>query len=211
LHSYILVSVLWFYQILIWRILYCKFNFPSFICCQFYGSTKYWSQFIINIVLPFSSFIHIHYIFQNACIVLDEHQVVMHSSDAIAPVGILHPLAFHLENKADVQYLKSQDNIHEICTQKLGSVYEVHDSLEGCEATYKPVDDRADAMDGIEHKFNISRANNKGTFSLSFWLQDSCNGHNCSLLFLFCFTSFTIFCTLVKLCLISLVQVCRKT
>ncbi|WVZ08430.1 hypothetical protein V8G54_021776 [Vigna mungo] len=71
-------------------------------------------------------------LFSNARIVLDEHQVVMHSSDAIAPVGILHPLAFHLENKADVQHLKLQDNIHDICTQKLGSVYEVHDSLEGC-------------------------------------------------------------------------------
>ncbi|KOM38583.1 hypothetical protein LR48_Vigan03g196500 [Vigna angularis] len=115
-------------------------------------------------------------LFFNARIVLDEHQVVMPSSVAIAPVGILHPLAFHLENKADVQHLKSQDNLHDICTQKLGSVYEVHDSLEGCEATYKPLDYRADTMDDIEHKFNISRTNNKGTFSLSFWLQDSCNG-----------------------------------
>ncbi|XP_014491388.1 diphthine--ammonia ligase [Vigna radiata var. radiata] len=115
-------------------------------------------------------------LFSNARIVLDEHQVVMHSSDAIAPVGILHPLAFHLEFKADVQHLKLQDNIHDICTQRLGSVYEVHDSLEGCEATYKPLDYRADTVDGIEHKFNISRTNNKGTFSLSFWLQDSCNG-----------------------------------
>ncbi|CAJ1919988.1 unnamed protein product [Sphenostylis stenocarpa] len=115
-------------------------------------------------------------LFSNARIVLDEYQVVMHSSDSIAPVGILHPLAFHLENKADAQYLKSHDKIHEICTQKLGSVYEVHDSLEGCEAMFKPVDYRADAIDGIEHKFNISRTNNKGTFSLCFWLQDSCNG-----------------------------------
>ncbi|KAG4927635.1 hypothetical protein JHK85_054121 [Glycine max] len=41
-------------------------------------------------------------LFSNARIVLDEYQVVMHSSDSIAPVGILHPLAFHLENKADV-------------------------------------------------------------------------------------------------------------
>lgn len=147
---------------------------------------------------------------------LDEHQVVMHSSDAIAPVGILHPLAFHLEFKADVQHLKLQDNIHDICTQRLGSVYEVHDSLEGCEATYKPLDYRADTVDGIEHKFNISRTNNKGTFSLSFWLQDSCNGHS-SLLFLLFLNqfvlplTFTIFCSLTQLCLISLVQVCKKT
>ncbi|TKY62865.1 Diphthine--ammonia ligase [Spatholobus suberectus] len=115
-------------------------------------------------------------LFSNARIVLDEYQVVMHSSDSIAPVGILHPLAFHLENKADVQYLKSQDKIHRICTQKLGSVFEVQDSLEGCEATCKPVDYRADPIDGIEHKFNISRTDNKGTFSICCWLQDSCDG-----------------------------------
>jgi len=184
------MSVLWFYQILV-SIYY-----------------RYFSSVI---------YIYLYYIFQNARIVLDEHQVVMHSSDAIAPVGILHPLSFHLENKVDVQYLKSKDNIHEICTQKPGSVYEVHDSLEGCEATYKPLDCRADAMDGIEHKFNISRTNNKGTFSLSFWLQDSCNGHSCSLLFLFFLNrfvlphTFTTFCSLTQLFLISLVQVCKKT
>ncbi|KAK7396131.1 hypothetical protein VNO78_16922 [Psophocarpus tetragonolobus] len=115
-------------------------------------------------------------LFSNACIVLDEYQVVMHSSDSIAPVGILHPLAFHLENKADCQHLKSQDKIHEICTSKLGSVFEVQDSLEGCVATCKPVDCTADPIDDIEHKFNISRTNNKGTYSICCWLQDSCNG-----------------------------------
>ncbi|KAJ1409108.1 YjgF/YER057c/UK114 family [Sesbania bispinosa] len=115
-------------------------------------------------------------LFINAHIVLDEHQVVMHSSDSIAPVGVLHPSAFHLENKTDDQSLKSQDRIHDICIQKLGSVVEVHDSLERCEAMCKPVDYSADPFDGIEHKFNISRTNNKSTFSLCCWLQDSYNG-----------------------------------
>ncbi|XP_020211998.1 diphthine--ammonia ligase isoform X2 [Cajanus cajan] len=115
-------------------------------------------------------------LFSNAHIVLDEYQVVMHSSDSIAPVGILHPLAFHLENKADVQYLKSQEKIHEIYTQNLGSVFEVQDSLEGCETTCKPVGYRAGPADSIEHTFNISRTNNTGTFSICCWLQDSCNG-----------------------------------
>ncbi|XP_027350474.1 diphthine--ammonia ligase isoform X5 [Abrus precatorius] len=115
-------------------------------------------------------------LFINARIVLDEYQVVMHSSDSIAPVGIIHPLAFHLENKADAQSLKSQDKIHEICKQKLGSVFEVQDSLEGCEATCNPVDYSTDSTDDIEHKFNISRTNNKNTFSICCWLPDSCNG-----------------------------------
>lgn len=109
---------------------------------------------------------------------LDEYEVVMHSSDSIAPVGILHPLAFHLENKADVESLKSQNKIHEIFMNKLGSVFEVQDNLEICEAMCKPVDYNADPIDGLEHKFNISRTNNKSTFSICCWLQDSRNGHN---------------------------------
>jgi diphthine-ammonia ligase len=111
--------------------------------------------------------------------VLDEYQVVMHSSDSIAPVGVLHPLAFHLENKADDCSLKRQDKIHEICMQKLGSVFEVHDSLERFEAECKPLDCTY-PIDVVEHKFNISRTNNMNTFSICCSLQDSCSGNNYS-------------------------------
>ncbi|KAK7290666.1 hypothetical protein RIF29_05246 [Crotalaria pallida] len=115
-------------------------------------------------------------LFINARIVLDEYEVVRHSSDSIAPVGILHPLAFHLENKADVPSLNSQDKINEICMRKQGFVFEVVDNSERCEAKGNPVDYRADPIDGLEHKFIISRTNNKSTFSICCWLQDSCNG-----------------------------------
>ncbi|KAI4301963.1 hypothetical protein L6164_035193 [Bauhinia variegata] len=115
-------------------------------------------------------------LFVNGRIILDEFQVVMHSSDSIAPVGVLHPLAFHLENKADIHSLRLQDSTQEICMEKLGYVVEVEDNLERCEATHKPVDDMTDLVDVTEHKFNISRTKNKSTFSLSCWLQDSCNG-----------------------------------
>ncbi|XP_019421815.1 PREDICTED: diphthine--ammonia ligase isoform X1 [Lupinus angustifolius] len=115
-------------------------------------------------------------LFTNARIVLDEYEVVRHSSDSIAPVGVLHPLAFHLENKEDIQSLKSQDKINEVCTHKLGSVFEVIDNVENFDATCKPVDYSVDPIDGLEHKFIISRTNNKSTFSLCCWLQDSCNG-----------------------------------
>jgi diphthine-ammonia ligase len=111
--------------------------------------------------------------------VLDEYQVVMHSSDSIAPVGVLHPLAFHLENKADDCSLKRQDKIHEICMQKLGSVFEVHDSLERFEAECKPLDCTY-PINVVEHKFNISRTNNMNTFSICCSLQDSCSGNNYS-------------------------------
>ena len=36
---------------------------------------------------------------QNARIVLDDFEVILHSADSIASVGILHPLAFHVEPK----------------------------------------------------------------------------------------------------------------
>ncbi|CAK8542882.1 unnamed protein product [Lathyrus sativus] len=114
-------------------------------------------------------------LFINARIVLDKYQVVMYSSDSIAPVGVLHPLAFHLENKADIQCLKTVDKIHEGRTQNLGPVFEVHDSPESLEATCKPLD-FTDQIDGVEHKFKISKTNNKSTFSIGCWLQGSCNG-----------------------------------
>ncbi|KAL1352375.1 hypothetical protein HN51_016365 [Arachis hypogaea] len=114
-------------------------------------------------------------LFINARIVLDEYQVVRHSSDSIAPVGILHPLKFHLEKKVDIQSLTSPDNISETYVQKLGTVFEVEDTLERCEDTFKSLDCSADPIDDLAHKFNISRTNNKRTLSLSCSLQDSCN------------------------------------
>ncbi|CAM0942887.1 unnamed protein product [Alopecurus aequalis] len=38
-------------------------------------------------------------LFRNARIVLDDFEVILHSADSIASVGILHPLAFHVEPK----------------------------------------------------------------------------------------------------------------
>ena len=123
--------------------------------------------------------------FQNACIVLDEYQVVMHSSDSIAPVGVLHPLAFHLESKVDVQCLRS-DKTHEICMEKQRGVFEVQDCLDRCETTSKPVDYVSDLLDVTEHKFSISRTKNKSAFSICCWLQASHYGYSSST-YPFCF------------------------
>ncbi|XP_057872769.2 diphthine--ammonia ligase isoform X3 [Cryptomeria japonica] len=38
-------------------------------------------------------------LFKNARIIIENFQIVLHSSDCIAPVGILHPSAFYLETK----------------------------------------------------------------------------------------------------------------
>lgn len=39
--------------------------------------------------------------FKNARIILDEFSIQLHSADSFAPVGVLHPLKFHLEPKSD--------------------------------------------------------------------------------------------------------------
>ncbi|BBN10589.1 diphthine-ammonia ligase [Marchantia polymorpha subsp. ruderalis] len=40
-------------------------------------------------------------LFKNARIILDEFSIQLHSADSFAPVGVLHPLKFHLEPKSD--------------------------------------------------------------------------------------------------------------
>lgn len=39
-------------------------------------------------------------LFHRARIVLDSWQLVLHSADNVAPVGVLHPTDFHLESKS---------------------------------------------------------------------------------------------------------------
>ncbi|KAL1352374.1 hypothetical protein HN51_016364 [Arachis hypogaea] len=114
-------------------------------------------------------------LFINARIVLDEYQIVRDIEHPFHPVGKLDSFKFHLEKKVDVQSLTSPDNISETSVQKLGTVFEVEDTLERCEDTFKPLDCSADPIDDLAHKFNISRTNNKKTLSLSCSLQDSCN------------------------------------
>ena len=38
-------------------------------------------------------------LFQHARVVLDEWQTCLHSPDTFAPVGVLHPVSFHIELK----------------------------------------------------------------------------------------------------------------
>ncbi|XP_078442261.1 endoribonuclease [Wolffia australiana] len=47
-------------------------------------------------------------LFKNAQIILDDFKVLLHSEDSIASVGILHPLAFHLEYKDRCLFLSGE-------------------------------------------------------------------------------------------------------
>ena len=104
---------------------------------------------------------------------LDESQVVLHSSDSIAPVGVLHPVAFHLQSKAESHKLESSDNTHAIC-EKVGSIYEVQGDAEACDAICQADATVDDLVKLPEHKIHISRTEKGDTFSVCCWLQDSC-------------------------------------
>jgi hypothetical protein len=112
---------------------------------------------------------------QNARIVLDGFKIVMHSSEAIAPVGILHPLAFHLENKAESRSSSGIGKTTEICKEKVGFVFEVQgDCLHTCEATCQSAAEVTKLDEVAERRVHISRTKNHNTFSICCWLQDSC-------------------------------------
>ena len=111
------------------------------------------------------------YNFQNARIVLDEFQVMLHSPDSIAPVGVLHPLAFHLENKVESI---SSSAINDACLEKIDSVCEVQgDCLRRCIAMTQSIDAASSLDDVIEHRPLISKTRKDNLFSICCWLQDS--------------------------------------
>lgn len=110
-------------------------------------------------------------LFKFARIVLDDFQIVLHSSDSIAPVGVLHPLAFHLEPKE----LSSCDSTFNngICLEDMNSVYEV----EGDCALLPPdgsqcPDSLSDFTHNTMHKVQMSKTDRGDTFSICCWLQD---------------------------------------
>lgn len=114
-------------------------------------------------------------LFVNARIVLDEFKVVLHSSDAIAPVGILHPLAFHLEKKAEHHSLSGIDEASEFSKEKEGFVFEVQgDCIQSCEAIFKAAAEVVEPDEVAENRVRIARTKGDNTFSICFWLQDSC-------------------------------------
>ena len=106
---------------------------------------------------------------------LDESQVVLHSSDSIAPVGILHPLAFHLVNKRENASLSDSNRSSDVCLGEMDSVCEVQGNcLQRCKAKCQSGDVTFSLTEVEEHKLHISKTKNDDTFSISCWLQDSC-------------------------------------
>ncbi|KAH9658894.1 diphthamide synthase [Citrus sinensis] len=113
-------------------------------------------------------------LFVNARIVLDEFQVVLHSADSIAPVGVLHPLAFHLEYKAGSASLSGRRETENSIQEKTGLVFEVQGECpQNSEAMCLPVAEVTDSVEVTDNRLNISRTKKDNTFSICCWLQET--------------------------------------
>lgn len=113
-------------------------------------------------------------LFVNARIVLDEFQVVLHSADSIAPVGVLHPLAFHLEYKAGSASLSGSRETENSIQEKTGLVFEVQGECpQNSEAMCLPVAEVTDSVEVTDNRLNISRRKKDNAFSICCWLQET--------------------------------------
>ncbi|KAL7611747.1 hypothetical protein Lser_V15G08359 [Lactuca serriola] len=116
-------------------------------------------------------------LFKYARIVLDEFQLVLHDSNSIAPVGILHPVSFHCEDKPKSDSVSdTNSNSNGFCLENMGSVIEVQsESLETVENKCHPSHSHVplDLSQLETRKLHTSRTRKDNTFSISCWLQDS--------------------------------------
>lgn len=105
---------------------------------------------------------------------LDEFQVVLHSADSIAPVGVLHPLAFHLEYKAGSASLSGRRETENSIQEKTGLVFEVQGECpQNSEAMCLPVAEVTDSVEVTDNRLNISRRKKDNAFSICCWLQET--------------------------------------
>lgn len=94
---------------------------------------------------------------------LDEFQVVLHSPDSIAPVGVLHPSTFHLEKKEN-----SDSNSLE---KEPGLVFEVQgDGPNTPESTCQRDNG---VVEHTRNRLHLSKTEKENTFSICCWLEES--------------------------------------
>jgi len=134
------------------------------------------NRIVHSFIFFLSSIIHITVSnCQNARIVLDEFQTVLHSPGSIASVGVIHPLTFHLENKETAISLSNNDKSNYSSLGKNGSVFEVQgDCPPRNEATCQSNAERTNLVEVSDDRIYISRTKKDNIFSICCWLQDSC-------------------------------------
>lgn len=106
---------------------------------------------------------------------LDEFQIVLHSSDSIAPVGILHPLAFHLESKVESISSNGIDERSNVCQSNVDTVFEVQGDAQQQEgeaaSEYAAISSEQSGV--AKQELKVSKTMKDNVFSISCWLQDS--------------------------------------
>lgn len=106
---------------------------------------------------------------------LDEFQVVLHSSDPICPVGILHPVAFHLENKWDNVSLVESYKSNGVSLEESDMVTEVIGDCPSLHEVRSPTTKSIAMLPEVDDpRLHISRTKQENIFSISCWLQDTC-------------------------------------
>lgn len=105
---------------------------------------------------------------------LDKFEVVLHSPDQIAPVGVLHPLEFHLEQKSVLLSDDNNDQNNEVSVGEFNSVHEVvGDCLVVEEASCPKNDVISDIAVDTKQELHFSKSKKDNTFSIACWLQDA--------------------------------------
>ncbi|KAK4371458.1 hypothetical protein RND71_010933 [Anisodus tanguticus] len=96
-------------------------------------------------------------------------------ANSIAPVGILHPLAFHLENKAESISSNGIDEGSNVCLGNMDTVFEVQgDVQQEGEAASEFVAVSSKRPGVTKQELKVSKTMKDNVFSISCWLQDSC-------------------------------------
>lgn len=112
--------------------------------------------------------------YQNARIVLDKFEVILHSSDQIAPVGVLHPLEYHLEKKSVPLPDTDNGKNNEVPVEELNLVHEVVGDVQDTLKAPSPKNVLISDL-GVDTKqeLRITKSKKKNTFSITCWLQDA--------------------------------------
>ncbi|KAH7669798.1 Diphthine--ammonia ligase protein [Dioscorea alata] len=110
-------------------------------------------------------------LFTNARIVLDKFQILLHSPDSIAPVGVLHPIAFHLEYKTDISSLRGAGGNLDGCSDKMGCVHVVEGSstencIVRCQSSHLVPDNYS-----YEHLRLCISTTKRDVFSVGCWIE----------------------------------------
>lgn len=114
-------------------------------------------------------------LFKFARIVLDDFQVVLHSSDSIAPVGVLHPVAFHLERKELTSASSGSNFNNDICLEEMNPVHEVKGECALIPADRSQCSDSLSGLsENISYDVQMSKTDRGSTFLICCWLQDLC-------------------------------------